>query len=139
MKAYYYLLFRIFNYYTEKGKESHKIAIMRTSLGSALLIYFTIYTILIYLDFYCCKISNVIIPNKFMILLYLLVIGFLNYWIFVKEKKFLNYNFKNDKKGGYAIIGFIILLALLFIFIANKNREEIFKEQEKARIENTIN
>ncbi len=136
MRAYYYLLFRIFKYYTEKGKESDKVAIIRAVLSTSLLIYFTIYTILIYFDNYFFEISNIILPNKGLILLYLFLLGFLNYWFFIKDRKFLNYNFKSDKKGGYAIIGFIIFLALSFVFIAIKNREKIFNERAKARIEN---
>lgn len=64
------------------------------------------------------------------------IIGFVNYWFFIRKRKFVNYNFKTDKKGGYTIIGFMVFLALMFVLIANKNREKIFKEREKERIEN---
>jgi amino acid transporter len=79
---------------------------------------------------------NQLLPNKFSVITLMIVIGFVNYWFFIKPKKFLNYNFKADKKSGYAIIGFIVFLALMFVLIANKNREKIFKEREKTRIEN---
>jgi len=79
---------------------------------------------------------DVIISGKLSVIISLISIAFLNYWFFIRPKKFLNYGFKADKKGGFAIIGFIVLLALIFVFIANKNRDKIFKEREKARIEN---
>lgn len=132
MKEYYYLLYRIYNYYLEKGKEEAWVSISRTSLVSTLLIYFVLYTGFAYVDFYSVKFLNKIVTGKLSVIILMAIIGFLNYWFFIKDKKFLNYNFKTDKKGGYAIIGFIVLLALAFVFIANKNREKIFKEREKT-------
>jgi K+ transporter len=79
---------------------------------------------------------NTLIPNKYFIFSYILIISLLNYFLFIKDRKFLNYNFKNDKKGGYVIILYVVILALILIFFANKNREKIFTEREKARIEN---
>jgi len=139
MKAYYYLLFRIYNYYTEKGKESQKVAIMRTLLVSILFIYMVLFTSLPYIDFYSFRIIDQILPNNSSVIAFMAIIGFLNYWFFIKDKKFLNYNFKTYKKGGYAIIGFMVLLACIFIFIVNKNREKISKQQERARIEKLSN
>ena len=136
MKNYYYLLNRIYNYYLEKGKEEIWVSIIRTLLVSTLLIYFFFYTTFAYVDLYSVKFLNKIVTGKLSVIIIMAIIGFLNYWFFIRPKKFLNYGFKTDKKGGYAIIGFIVLLALSFVFIANKNRDKIFKEREKARIEN---
>jgi hypothetical protein len=137
MRAYYYLLFRLYNTLSEPKKQNNeKTVIYLATSTSTFLLCFLILTIILFIDFYFFKILNQISPNKFIIILYMVVVGFLNYWFFIKGKKFLNYNFKTDKKGGYAIIGFITILALSFVFIANKNREKIFKEREKARIEN---
>ncbi len=126
----------MYNYYLEKGKEEDWVAISRILLVSTLLIYLSLYTAFAYVDFYFVKFLNKIVTGKLSVIIIMATIGFLNYWLFIRPKKFLNYNFKPDKKGGYTIIGFIVFLALMFVLIANKNREKIFKEREKARIEN---
>jgi amino acid transporter len=138
MKSYYYLLYRIYNYYLEKGKEEIWVSISRTLLVSTLLIYFFLYTSCAYVDFYSVKFLDKIVTGKTSVIILMAIIGLLNYWFFIKPKKFLNYGFKADKKGGYAIIGLIVLMAVSFVFIANKNRDRIFKEREKARIENKL-
>ena len=136
MKAYYYLLFRLYNNLSDPKKQnSEKTIFYLITSTSTFLLCFSTLTIMLFIDFYFFKILNYILPNKSITVLYMGVIGFLNYWFFIIDRNFLNYNFKSDKKGGYAIIGFIIFLALSFVFIANKNREKIFKEREKARIE----
>jgi amino acid permease len=99
-----------------------------------LLIIFCLITILFYLNYY--QFLDVEIPNKSFLIFFMIILGLINYVFFIKDKKFMNYNFKTDKTGGYTIIGLVVLLALSFVFIANKNREKIFKERERARIEN---
>lgn len=137
MKFYYYLLFRLYNTLSEPKKQNNeKTIIYLTVSTSTFLLYFSLSTIIFFIDFYFFEISNQILSNKFIIILLMGITGFLNYCFFIKDKRFLNYNFKSDKKGGYAIIWVIVLLAFAFVFIANKNREKIFKEREKARIEN---
>lgn len=137
MRAYYYLLFRLYSALSEPKKQNDEKTILYLIVStSTFLVCFLMLTIILYVDFYFFKIVNELLPNKFSVITFMIIIGFLNYWFFIKPKKFLNYNFKADKKGGYAIIGFIVLLALMFVLIANKNREKIFKEREKARIEN---
>ncbi|MBC7525483.1 MAG: hypothetical protein H7239_13725 [Flavobacterium sp.] len=135
MKLYNYLLFRIFNYYRNDYKESDGLSKYSTVLVSTLILYFILLVLILYIDFYFFKILDYILPNKISVLLCLIFIGLLNYYFFIKDKKFLNYDFKNGKKGGYIIIFFIVLLALIFVFIANKNRDKIFKEREKLLIE----
>ncbi len=136
MKIYNYLLFRLYDYYHRVRKEDAGLSLYFTVTASTLIIYFVFYNILTYIDFYFFKIVNQLLPNKFVIIGFMAIIGLLNYWFFLKDRKFLNYSFKPDKKGGYAIIGFVVFLTLSFVFIVNKNREKIFKEREKARIEN---
>ena len=135
MRTYYYLLFRLYTQLIKpKNGNSEKTAIFITTTNSMFLVFFGMMTIFFYLNFY--EVVNVSIPSKSKIIIFMFLIGFINYWFFIKPKKFLNYGFKTDKKGGYAIIGFIILLALMFVIIANKNRDRIFKERQKARVEN---
>ena len=136
MKFYYYLLYRIYNYYRNDYKENEGLSLYSTVTASTLIIYFILYTAFAYVDFYSVNFLNKIVSGKLSVIIIMAIIGVLNYLFFIKPKKFLNYNFKPDKKGGNAIIGFIVLLVLIFVFIANKNREKIFKEREKVNIEN---
>ncbi len=137
MRVYNYLLFRLYDYYSRVRKEDAGLSLYFTVTASTLIICFTLYTAFVYIDYYFLTSLKFIITGKLSVIILMATIGFLNYWFFIKDRKFLNYNFKNDKKGGYGIIGFIVLLALSFIFIANKNREKIFKEREKVKIEYT--
>lgn len=136
MKLYFYLLFKIYTYYHCTGKEDPKMAIFSTVISSSVIVFIIGYTFLLYIDFYIYPLQKIIIPNSYFGLIYLALLSIFNYYLFIKQKLFLNLNFINNKKGSYAIIGFIILLVLMFIFVANKNREKIFKEREKTRIEN---
>lgn len=137
MKYYYYILYRIFNSLSDSKKQNNAatISILLTNT-STLIVWFGIYTMLSYIDYYCFNILNILIPNEFFVLIYVIILGLLNYYFFIKGKKFLNYGFKADKKGGYFIVGFIILMALSFVFVANKNRQKISQERKKERIEN---
>lgn len=136
MKYYYYLLFRIFNSLSNPIKKNDNITINILLINtSTLIIYFTLYTFFTFIDFYFVKFLNNIITGNFAVLIVMGAIGFINYWFLIKPKKFLHYGFKADKTGGYLLVCFIIIIAFAFVFIANKNRDKIFKEQEKVRIE----
>lgn len=67
--------------------------------------------------------------NKYYAAFFIIVIGFINHYLFVRERKFMKYGFQKDKKGGVLIISFIIAFGILFIVFANINREKIFKER----------
>ena len=137
MKNYYYLLFRVYTYYYKRDKNDGNLALFTTTLISSLLILFLIFRGILWVNVFFNETFLIsLIPNKFWMIFYLLIIISLNYILFIKKKEFLNLNFINDKRGGYIIIYSIIILALIFVFIANKNRDKIFKEREKARIEN---
>lgn len=136
MKTYYYLLFRLYDYYLRVRKEDAGLSLYFTVTASTLIVYFSLVLVVSLIDYLSHNFFNLFIPNKYFIIAYLLVIGFLNYLFFIKNKKFLTYNFRNDKKGGYAIILYIIILGIVLIFFANVNREKIFKEREKGRMEN---
>lgn len=136
MKVYHYLLFRLYTQLMNpKNENDERTAVIITTTTSTFILYFFILTIVSFIDFYIFEIFDLIFPNKILVIMYMCVIGILNYWFFVKSKKFLNYNFKTDKKGGYTIMGFILVLALSWVFIANKNRDKVFKERNNARIE----
>lgn len=128
MKAYYYFLFRIYRYYKDKQNENEFQALFSATAVSTVIIYFVLlfaYGILNYFDFIP------MINNKIYVIPFILIIGAINHYLFVKEKKFLRFDFHKDRKGGVYIITFIIVLSASFIIIANINREKIFKERRK--------
>ena len=136
MRIYNYLLFRLYDYYNRVRNEDTGLSLYFTVTASTLIICFTLYTTFVYIDYYFLTSLKFIITGKASVVFLMGIIGFVNYWFFIRERKFVNYNFKTDKKGGFVIIGFIAILALSFVFIANKNREKIFEERERVRIEN---
>lgn len=128
MKAYYYLLFRIYKYYKDKQNENEFQALFSATIVSTVLASFVI------LFFYgLANYFNLLpmYPNKFYAIMFFILIGLINYYFFVRKKKFLNFDFHKDKKGGIYIVTFIIVLSTSFIILANINREKIFKERNK--------
>ena len=69
------------------------------------------------------------IPNKSYIVVFMPIVWCLNYFLVVKREYFLNQDFQKDKKGGYIIIGVIVLTAIFSICVANLNREKIFNQK----------
>ncbi|PXW08002.1 hypothetical protein C8D70_1196 [Chryseobacterium sp. CBTAP 102] len=128
MKAYYYFLFRIYRYYKDKQNENELQAIFSVITVSTLIASLTIFFfhgLLNYLG---------ILPmysNKFYMILFMIIVGFINYFFFIRDKNFLNYDFQKDKKGGFYIIVYIILLGILLFVLSNINREKIFEERKK--------
>jgi purine-cytosine permease-like protein len=126
MKAYYYLLYRIYKFYTDQIKEKSGIMFSITAVSSVLIFFvlFTIYGFLNYLD---------LIPNfldeKYVIIA-MILIALVNYYFFIRKKRFLNYNFKKDFKGGASIVFFILVIAISYITVANFNRNKIFSNKK---------
>lgn len=131
MKAYYYLLFRIYMFYKETIKEKANFSLSASFVTTVLI---SVNLISIYFLFFYLNML-VEIPNKFYIIIFMVLLWIFNYFFIIKKEKFLNYNFQKDKKGGYVIVIYIILTAVFAIMIANKNRERIFKERELQRNE----
>lgn len=126
MKAYYYFLFRIYRLYKDKNKESDAQALFSATAVSTVIVSF----ILLFLH----GIANYfdLLPmftNKYSAAFFMIVIGLINHYLFVRGKKFLNCGFQKDKKGGFLIVILILALGILFIVFANINRERIFKER----------
>lgn len=135
MKTYYYFLFRIYWHFRDVVKEGHKMSLISTSLVSAFMLYFSLITISGLIDYFKTSSSADLGFNyKFWILFFLFVIWFLNYYLFVKPRDFLRKNFKKDKKGGFIIVFIILLIGILFVIGANKNREKIVKEREEKMV-----
>lgn len=128
MKVYYYFLFRIYRYYKDKERESDFQALFGASAVSTVIIYFIllfVYGFVNYLDLLP------MIKNKMYVIPFMVGFWFINYHLFVKNKKFLNYGFQKDRKGGVLITIFIVVLGVSFIILSNANRTKIFEERRK--------
>lgn len=124
VKPYYYLLFRIYRFYVDRMKEKD-IPLIYVSALSTVLIFFNILTFLPALKILSIDI-NYYLSNKIYVLTSLVILWIANYIFFVKPKKFLEFNFKKDKKGGKFILIYIIFTTFLFIFVANYYRANLF-------------
>lgn len=123
MKAYYYLLFRIYQLYVDKPKEK-SIIIFNVSAISAVIIYLPLFTFHLFLNYMDLL---PMFSGKFHVILVMVLLGIVNYYLFIRPKKFLDYDFKKDFKGGVLIILFLLIVVISFILIANYNRAKIFE------------
>ncbi|MNK03811.1 hypothetical protein D3C87_216640 [compost metagenome] len=128
MKIYNYLLFRIYRFYTDVMKEK-EIPLVYVTTVSTLFIGFNLYTISSYLVFK--DIIHEVISSKSRVIVFMVIVLCLNYIFFIKGKRFLNYNFKKDFKGGISIIFYMLFTAIMFIWVANLNRAKIFEQRRK--------
>lgn len=139
MKAYYYLLFRLYWFFRDSIKEGHKMSLITTSIFITMINLFIIMALFGMFYFFRIEFSPslgkyykvILIPSMF-------VLWLINYYYFIKPRNFLRKDFKKDKKGGLFIVFVFLLIGLLFVIGANKNREKIFKERGKTRIENKL-
>lgn len=126
MKAYYYFLFRIYRLYKDKEKESENQALFSATAVSTTTIsinLFSIYGIADYFD----KLPP--LENKYHVIAIMITIGCINHYFFVRGKKFLNYGFRKDKRGGRLIITYIIFTFIFAVTEGHYNREKLFKER----------
>lgn len=129
MKVYYYLLFRVYRYYKDNQNENDFQALFSVTAVSSVILSFHLigaYIITNYFDLVP------IVTNKFYMILFMVVIGWGNYYFFIKKKEFLNYGFQKDRKGGIYIIIYISSLVALLLILSNINRKKIFEEKKKS-------
>ncbi|NQX41293.1 hypothetical protein HQN84_20755 [Pedobacter steynii] len=109
-------------------KEKDIPLIYVTSISTVLIgfNFFTIYSFLVYRSFF-----RDIIPGKYYVLVPVGIIWILNYFAFVKRKRFLEYNFKKDLRGGMLIILYIFITAVLLVIVADKNRKKIADQKRQ--------
>lgn len=137
MRLYNYLLFRLYLSFRDFSKENHKKAVLLTSLASVFFLFFVIYTILgVFYFFRDSTIIDLGINYEFWIIAIGFVLWFINYTFFINPQKFLRQGFKKDKLGGVIVIFVILLIGALFVIVANKNRDKIFKEFQDDKIQN---
>lgn len=139
MKYYNYLLFRIYQQMIlNKENDISTILFLLTSV-STLFVYFTFNVIILIINYYFVKIYNFIFLNETAIIFYMFLIAFFNYEFFVKPKKFLNYNFNKDKKGGYVISIYLISIVVLLYYFGNQYRNNIKIEKKRLKQSEQIN
>ena len=123
MKYYNYLLFRIYSSLSDPRKEydvkSINILLINTS---TLIIWLFCFTIFLGINCFFNDFLNCIIPNSKIIIVYLIIIAFLNYWFFIRDAKFLKYNFKEDKKSGFITVLVLLLIFTALIILVGVNR-----------------
>ena len=137
MKAYNYFLFRVYWFYRDQFKEGHKMALISTSIVSAVIMFFMIIFIVGGVYFFGDKsVPSLGKIYKIVIISSMSTLWALNYYLLIKPRHFLRENFVKDKQGGYVVLLFLIIILSLLIVIVNRNANKISKEREKARIEN---
>ncbi|WP_333886246.1 hypothetical protein [Sphingobacterium siyangense] len=105
------------------------IPLVYVTTVSSLFIYlnlFTIYGYLLYRD-----LIDEMISGKFQVIVFMVIVLCLNYILFIKGKRFLNYNFKKDFRGGISIIFYMLFTAIISIWVANLNRAKIFEQRRR--------
>lgn len=119
MRPYYYLLFRIYRFYKDTMREKTALLFTTTAV-STLLLYFNFLT---FLGLYGIM-SGYTLPHlsKPFLVLILGVASFVNYYIFVRRKNFLDFGFHKDVKGGVFILLYFLITLSLFIIVANTYR-----------------
>lgn len=138
MKAYYYFLYRVYWHYRDSPKKGHERALITTSFISSLILYVILITIFGFLYFFQENQAPSFLSNdKLKTIFIMLIIYVINYFLFIKPMRFLKKNFRKDKKGGFLIILFFIILGFLFLIGANKNRDKISKTYDKTKTENS--
>lgn len=101
-------------------------------------LYIILILMIFYFSFKVCFPTNPLlnyILTKNQLLTIFILVGILNYILFVRSKKILKYNFKEDKTGGYLIFIIFILIFIVLLIIGQKNRDRIVQENERIRIE----
>ncbi|ESU20478.1 hypothetical protein FEDK69T_30010 [Flavobacterium enshiense DK69] len=139
MKFYYYLLFRIHKTLSKNKNYSEKDIVIFTSLISSIYILFLMLTIYFTIDVFYLHVTNYIDINKLSFVFILLGISYLNYYFIIRNKKYLDHNFNEDKMGGYLIIASLGIIFTIFIIIANKNRERLNNDRKITFNEKQLN
>ncbi|KFF25297.1 hypothetical protein IW16_14875 [Chryseobacterium vrystaatense] len=127
MKAYYYFLFRIYRYYIDNQNENEFQAVFSATAVSTAVLSIAIISFLGVLDF----LDILSIPSKKYIIFGMILLGIFNHFFFVREKKWVDYDFEKDKKGGFKIIICILFLFLFVLIGGSFNRKKIFEERRR--------
>lgn len=134
MKIFFnYIIFHIYTFQKRVGNED--IASISISMMLTILVWFLMNIIdiilFVYYDYEIIKLS------KIQIILIMVVI-FTPIYLYIRKKYYLEYNFKESKKGYFYFISLVVIIYTVSVYFANKSREKIFKERgyTKEQIEN---
>ena len=129
MSVYNYLLFRLYTFYDKKEKDS---VLFSVTAASTVIVYISLFTIYALFDY-----LNIVkmFPNKYYVIPIMIGLGFLNYYVFVRNKRFLTYDFKKSLGKDLMLIIGLLLILTSFIIIANKNRAKIKKQNLNSNFE----
>lgn len=137
MKRFFnYIIFHIFTFQKRVGNED--IASISISMMLTILVWFLMNIIdIILFVYYDYKIINL---SKIQIILIMAVI-FMPIYLHIRKKHYLEYNFKESKKGYFYFISLVVIIYTVSVYFANKSREKIFEERRytKEQIENGSN
>ncbi|WP_187478190.1 hypothetical protein [Amniculibacterium sp. G2-70] len=134
MKRFFnYIIFHIYTFQKRVGNED--IFPISISMILTILACFLFYIIDIILFVYYD--SEIIKLSKIQIILIMAVI-FMPIYLYIRKKHYLEYNFKESKKGYFYFIFLVVIIYTMFVYFANKSRNKIFEEQgyTKEQIEN---
>jgi len=123
MKIYYYFLFRVYRFYTDKMKET-QIPLFYTSAVSTAVTGFNLFTVYSFLDY--MEVVKMF-SGKYLILIPTMILWVITHFLFVQGKRFLKYDFKKSVKGGFLVVAYILFTAVAFIIVANFNRAKLAK------------
>lgn len=129
MKLLYYLMFRIYRFYLDRGIE-RDIPFFYMSVAVTVLIGVNTFTIFFLLNyFHLVRDITEILSNKYYVLIPISILWSIVYFGISKPKRFLNYDFGKTRKGGFAVVGYIVLTAITFILVANLNRARLAEDR----------
>ena len=126
MKYYYYFLYRLYKQLSSKYSEE-KIVQLLTVTTSTFVIFFLLMTLYLAFGLFVFPILFKGL-NKMEFTLFIVLVGILNYLLFIRNKKFLNFGFKQDNRGIYYIILFLIFLFVIFVILAKISRDRIIQK-----------
>ncbi|WP_320814432.1 hypothetical protein [Flavobacterium sp.] len=124
MKLYYYLLYRIYWFYRDVWGYGHKMSLVLTGFLSSLFVYLTI-EVFIVLFYTSDKSPLPSLPNKYYVVLELLILFLFNHKLIIKKREFLRQGFKKTTKGLMFILLYVLFLTVILIWGANINRDKI--------------
>jgi len=118
-KIYYYFLYRQYLYYKDTLKEKDSL-LLSTSFSATTLIGINLMSAIFMLEYFdIIKVFN----SKYSVLVFMFIVWFVNYYFFIKDGKFLQYNFKKDRKGGLLIVLYLVFTVISTVYVVNINRE----------------
>ena len=94
--------------------------LLSTSLAATALIGINLMSAIFMLEYFdIIKVFN----SKYSVLVFMFIVWFVNYYFFIKDGKFLQYNFKKDRKGGILIVLYLVFTVISTVYVVKINRE----------------